>query len=56
MWRESRGIPTAKNGAFHGLYKIWYAHAPQYNLFNPMVNISIAGQMFARQGFVPWGG
>ena len=54
MWRESRGIPTARNGAFHGLYQIWYKHAPQYNLFKPMTNISVAGQLFARCNWAPW--
>jgi hypothetical protein len=54
MQRESRGLPYVHNGPFQGLFQIWWAHAPAYNLFRGPVNISVAGQIFAVKGWAPW--
>ena len=54
MQRESRGLPYVRNGQFHGLFQIWWRHAPAYNLFRGPVNVSVAGQMYVRLGWGPW--
>jgi hypothetical protein len=60
MWCESGGTPTAVGGANYGLFQINQIHARRIADFwsawmDPASNIEWAYQLWARQGWKPWG-
>lgn len=54
IYRESRGYPQARNGAFCGLFQVWRSHFRGRDPFRPISNIATAAMLWSRTGWTAW--